>query len=1579
VPTILYYPVQGTPTLHDNGARLGDKNPLLIYLVFWGDYWNTPDGQAKESQFEGSVNGLLYDTTYLDGLRQYGLPYHPYEPNVSGQGFNDHVVVPESWYAFPTQNGVQVPFSDTDVQNVIQAAISRGNLPPPNYYVDPAEYFVVAPPNVWYNDPHSGGYHYDAQPGSTLYDDYGGTVYYGWLGNQGYLDYFTIKLSHELVESMTDPHFALPDTPASPPPNGITLQGVDGVGPEICDNPYSGRVNGYLVNAYWSQNHMQYEVSDGNQQVLQLFGGDVTVNGDQLAPDPLGPGLNDTITIDMNNYGTYQGHTGVTVDLNGDLFALDADQVNAVYVDARAGNNNISVYNAGVPVTITGSGYNNVTIGNAYDGMQGVVSVVNVENYDYGYSDLTVDDRADGYGHSVTMYDGEIFGLGSGTVFYSDYTTGPYGGVLSLYVYGGWGGNTWYVNGDNSYPSALTYLESGSGTAFNHVNVQATTSYLEVDGGAGPQVVVVGTFAPALGGTVQQIDGGLDVVNSGTGGMTTLIIDDSGDATGRAPTLLDGQLTGLAPAYIAWTDYNPVALAGGVISLTVYGGHGGNDWVVGGDSSYAGASTYLESGSGTAFDQVNVQATTSFLQVDGGGDQQVVTIGSFAPITGGDVQSIQGEVEVYNSVSSGTTALKIDDSGDQTGRSATLADGLLSGLGPANITWHDFNYTTGQGGVVSLEVFGGLGGNTWTVVGDDSNGSGFTYLKSGSGTASSTVNIQATTSVLKVDGGGGVQAVTIGSMAPSLGGDVQAIRGGLYVYNSVPGGVTYLTIDDSGDATARTPTLGDGSLSGLAPAEIGWADYNPAGQGGVTVLYVHGGTAGNTWTVIGDNSYGSALTYLYSGSGTASSVVDVLATASLLNVNGLRGQQAVFIGSTTGMGGNVQAILGPVYVYDSHPGGTTTLTIDDSGDTVGRTPDLADGVLTGLAPAQISWLDYLPARVQGVYSLNVHGGSGGNAWTVDGNNAPGSAVTNLQSGSGSGGFNTVAINATTSPLAVDGGANEQAVNVGYTGSVQSVNGSVYVYNSSPNGFSQLYVFDSNDTTGRTATMSNGSLTGLAPAAITWTPTQTTGGVTRLEVIGGTGNNTFYINNTSPFTDYTELRPNPLHTGTGVVHVMATTGALNVYGRGNTDTVTVGSLAPFLGGTLGQIAGPLYVSGAATSLIVDDSGDKSARSVTITGSTVTGLGNPAPITYAVSSLTVDGTAAGSNYNIQGTSAATAVTGGPGNDTFNVGNASGPTGVLDGIQGPLTVNGGAGTNSLAFFDQGQGMGQNYTLTATSLTRGGIAVTTYATLARVTLSTAGSGGSTVADTANPTIPTTVSGNGAGNTLAGPNANDLWTVNGKNAGQVGGVTFSGFSNLTGGAGNDTFAFQTGGRLTGVINGGGGINSLTYAAYTGDVIVDLLMHAATGVGGGVFNVPNVTGSNGNSMLVGDANPNVLIGGTGRNIIIGGAGGDTITGGGGDNILIGGTTSYDTNLTALDAILAEWTNPTLAIGQRTRALKKGIVAGGQTYALNESTVFADNAPDSLIGGPGINWFFVDSDDTINNGAGPGSNDTITHV
>jgi hypothetical protein len=221
----------------------------------------------------------------------------------------------------------------------------------------------------------------------------------------------------------------------------------------------------------------------------------------------------------------------------------------------------------------------------------------------------------------------------------------------------------------------------------------------------------------------------------------------------------------------------------------------------------------------------------------------------------------------------------------------------------------------------------------------------------------------------------------------------------------------------------------------------------------------------------------------------------------------------------------------------------------------------------------------------------------------------------------------------------------------------------------------------------------------------------------------------------------------------------------------------------------------------------------------------------------------------------------------------------------------------------------------------------------------------------------------------------------------------------VRGDGGNETFAFQDlPPNMQMVLDGGGGTNTLDYSNYVGNVTVDLPLGVATGLTGGISNIQNVTGSQGNDLLVGDANANVLTGGTGRNVIIGGAGPDTLdaSGASSDNILIGGTTDFDTNLAALDAIFAEWTRTDLGFRDRFSDLTSGTngagatplnQVNGQLILLTPTTVHADSSPDTLIGSnqtdPGTgnrvhNWFFFDFDDTIVNFLSSSDHKTKVH-
>jgi hypothetical protein len=237
---------------------------------------------------------------------------------------------------------------------------------------------------------------------------------------------------------------------------------------------------------------------------------------------------------------------------------------------------------------------------------------------------------------------------------------------------------------------------------------------------------------------------------------------------------------------------------------------------------------------------------------------------------------------------------------------------------------------------------------------------------------------------------------------------------------------------------------------------------------------------------------------------------------------------------------------------------------------------------------------------------------------------------------------------------------------------------------------------------------------------------------------------------------------------------------------------------------------------------------------------------------------------------------------------------------------------------------------------------------------------------------------GSGSANdTLIGFNMQNAWQVNGPNYGTIDGLGFLGFENLTGGTGQDRFVFQPTASITGALSGGGGgTDVLDLSAFTTAVTVNLSAGTATAVGGAVSNIRTVvggsaadtiTGDGKNNILLGGAGNDTLVGGSGHDLLIGGSGADSLSGGGGDDILVGGTTSYfneatrTVNLTALDAILAEWASAnSYAVRVNNIRTGGGLTAG---LVLNGSSVLDDGAADTLGGGAGSDWFFAHTSGT----------------
>jgi hypothetical protein len=523
----------------------------------------------------------------------------------------------------------------------------------------------------------------------------------------------------------------------------------------------------------------------------------------------------------------------------------------------------------------------------------------------------------------------------------------------------------------------------------------------------------------------------------------------------------------------------------------------------------------------------------------------------------------------------------------------------------------------------------------------------------------------------------------------------------------------------------------------------------------------------------------------------------------------------------------------------------------------------------------------------------------------------------------------------------------------------------------------------------------------------------------LVVDGGFGGNTIIVQNTNAGTNTT------VNSGSGVdfVYVSATTGPLTVNtqqsstgpGFGGFEAVWVGLNANPNASTLDNIRGPLTVNAVGrpgidyADLEIVDTAAQGPHTFTVTGDTITRT-SAAPIHYrATNSLDFFLSHAGGNtVNVHNIfpGLQTTFDGGWGNDTFNIGDLNhtlnGVTYIIDiAIEKPgsrvnlldqgstanfgysvagVTIHPAEGLNLPAFrvlrsdWDP-QGRGPAIYI------NGPIRQSLPVPLQALALH-ASSGNDTFTVQSLPPNNTTIQflGGTGVNTVQGPDQANTWRLTGANSGTLdANVQFTRVQNVIGGAGTDTFAFQSGGRLTGKLDGGGGLNTLDYSAYVGDVMVVLPLGLATGFAGGIANIQNVTGSQGNDLLVGDTNPNVLIGGTGRNVIIGGAGTDQITGGGGDNILIGGTTSYDMNLAALQAIQKVWDDTTKGFDHRFNALRKGTTANGVQVVLDKTTLQSDGSTDSLMGGGGLNWFIVDSDDIINRGNGPGPNDRLTRI
>ncbi len=251
------------------------------------------------------------------------------------------------------------------------------------------------------------------------------------------------------------------------------------------------------------------------------------------------------------------------------------------------------------------------------------------------------------------------------------------------------------------------------------------------------------------------------------------------------------------------------------------------------------------------------------------------------------------------------------------------------------------------------------------------------------------------------------------------------------------------------------------------------------------------------------------------------------------------------------------------------------------------------------------------------------------------------------------------------------------------------------------------------------------------------------------------------------------------------------------------------------------------------------------------------------------------------------------------------------------------------------------------------------------------------------------TVIGTGSSDTLVGTSGKDSFTISvANNRGTAGSLNFQSFENLDGGADDDTFSFSDGFGVTGIITGGGGIDTLNYSAYTSGVTVNLSSGSSTNVTGGVVGIENVTGGVSNDKLTGSALANVLVGGDGNDTLADGAGDDSLDGGIGDDtyVLTPGSADVVTDASGTDgldfsssagpiSINLDFNGAQQVLGSHTLNLSGSTFESFVGSAANDTVTGKDIGVNRTVNGNGGNDKFITADNSLNSWNITGANET----
>jgi hypothetical protein len=634
------------------------------------------------------------------------------------------------------------------------------------------------------------------------------------------------------------------------------------------------------------------------------------------------------------------------------------------------------------------------------------------------------------------------------------------------------------------------------------------------------------------------------------------------------------------------------------------------------------------------------------------GDASSVQLGGVGPGGGGPASLLFAAFAVSVPGNTSDTSV-IDDSASASLTPASYT--VNTGAGP--VTGPGINYTE------SGAAFGG----GFSLMGSPANGDIYDVLSVFSGEPFSIITA------------GSTSTVNVGNA-----GKVSQILSPLAISDPDTSDATTININDASDTTSSTATLDDLSPNVNAPFEVTGLSPAPIEYGtGVTALNINGGTDGGAGVTYDINNTQIGTTTTFNG-GPNQNFFN-LSNAS--ETNGL------------------DNLPGPVVVDSSATSFTDVVTLNDSDADFNDDYTITDSTVSrvvfgGLTyNANIGTLTLLAENTLGIdgnntidingtaafVNTNVFGQGGVDTINVNGTGSFGTLDVTTGSDDGS----TVNVVADNEPVNIVGGA-AATVNIGSTGgpgTMAGIQGPISVSN--PPALTVLVFHDENDTTGQTWTLDNDDTVPTGDVAVTGSADTTYNpfDLKSLTINGGSGGNTFTVNNTSG------LYPTTLNTGTGKDSTTVfdtANNTLNIHGQNGADTVTLGS-DPTLG--MQGLLGTINVDNGLnfTALTLDDSEDTTGQTALLfndgTNGQVTGL-SPATINYVdndTSSLTVNGGDGGNTFTVDGTisntflaSVLTTLNTGSGDDSSFV--------EATAVGGPLTINGQSGQDSVLISEFG-----------------------------------------------------------------------------------------------------------------------------------------------------------------------------------------------------------------------------------------------------------------------------------------------------